>query len=127
MTVQHKLRATVKTVHRGVFGATIPPVLTIKSGDTVEVTTLSGGTEDLPDRDSGFVVSAEHRDVLANREPGEGPHIMTGPINVAGAMPGDELIVDIQAMELADNWGWNVIKPDKGTLPEDFPDLRRIH
>jgi acetamidase/formamidase len=114
-------------VHRGVFAAAIPPVLTVKSGDTVEITNLSGNADDLPDGKLGFTVSPEHRNVLDKVPTGEGPHLMTGPIAVAGAAPGDELIVEILAMELGDDWGWNIIKPDKGTLPEDFPQTRRIH
>jgi acetamidase/formamidase len=127
MRVSHTLLADAKTVHRGVFDATIAPVLTIKPGDTVEVTTLSGGSEDLPDSRSGFAVSAEHKNVLADVAPGEGPHIMTGPIEVTGAMPGDELIVEVLTVELAQDWGWNLTRAGKGTLPDEFPQERRIH
>ena len=127
MSTHHRLIAGVGTVHRGVFDATIAPVLTIESGDSVEITTLSGADEDLPDANSHFAVSAEHLDVLANIAPGEGPHFMTGPIAVRGAMPGDELTVEVLAMELAENWGWNLTRPGKGALPEEFPVTRRIH
>ena len=121
------LRAGVGTVHRGFFDAALPPVLTIASGDTVEVTTLSGSLEDLPDARSGLTVLPEHRAVLADVAPGPGPHLMTGPIAVSGAQPGDELIVEIVAMELRQDWGWNLIMPQKGTLPDHFPKMRRIH
>ena len=56
---------------------------------------------------------------------GPGPHILTGPIAVRGAEPGDTLEVKIQALELTVDWGWNIIRPLRGTLPEDFPRLRR--
>lgn len=127
MGSHHILTADAGTVHRGVFNAAIPPVLTVNSGDVVEIATLSGTEADLPAADSGFTVSAEHRNVLAKVKPGEGPHFMTGPVVVNGAMPGDELIVEILAMELAQDWGWNVIRAGKGTLPEDFPTDRRVH
>lgn len=127
MSAHHTLIGDVGTVHRGVFAADIPPVLTIKPGDTVEITTLSGDTDDLPDAKRGFTVRPQHKNLLAKVPAGEGPHLMTGPIAVESATPGDELVVEIQTVELADNWGWNAIKPGKGTLPEDFPDLRRIH
>ena len=123
----HNLPAGVGSVHRGVFAAAIPPVLTIASGDTVEVTTLSGNADDLPAAGSGFTVLPEHRNVLEKVAAGEGPHLMTGPIAVAGAEPGDELVVDILAVALNHDWGWNLIAPGKGTLPEDFPNMRRIH
>lgn len=124
---QHALRAGVGTVHRGFFAADLQAVLTIRSGDSVAVTTLSGNDEDLPARGSGFTILAEHRDVLAGVAKGEGPHLMTGPIAVEGAEPGDELAVEIVQIGPSQDWGWNLIKPDWGTLPEHFPHLRRIH
>jgi acetamidase/formamidase len=127
MGSHHVLNATSATVHRGAFDAAFAPVLTVKSGDTVEVTTLSGDSADLPATGSGFTVSAQHREVLDKVAPGEGPHFMTGPIAIDGALPGDELVVEIVKVELAQNWGWNLTRPGKGTLPHDFPALRRIH
>jgi acetamidase/formamidase len=99
----------------------------MQSGDTVEVTTLSGNLDDLPDRNSGFSISAEHQNVLAMVAPGEGPHFMTGPISVVNAEPGDEIVVEILEVRLAQDWGWNLIAPGKGTLPEDFSQARRMH
>jgi acetamidase/formamidase len=87
MSAQHTLRARVGTVHRGVFDATIAPVLTIASGDVVEITTLSGNPDQMPPPALGFGVLPEHRDVLARVPAGEGPHLLTGPIAVEGAMP----------------------------------------
>ncbi len=54
MSKQHTLRAGVGTVHRGFFAADLPAVLTIESGDSVAVTTLSGNDEDLPGPGAGF-------------------------------------------------------------------------
>lgn len=127
MGAHHILTADAGTVHRGTFDAALAPVLTIASGDTVEITSLSGDPADLPPPQSGFTVSAEHRNVLAHVPTGLGPHMMTGPVAVKGAMPGDELIVDILAVELATDWGWNLTRAGKGTLPDDFPDERRVH
>jgi acetamidase/formamidase len=127
MARTHNLIANTKTVHRGTFDATISPVLGIVSGDTVVVTTLSGNEVELPGDKPSFTISPQHRKVLAQVSPGLGPHFMTGPIAVKGAMPGDELVVEILAMELAQDWGWNAMRPGKGTLPEDFPQGRIIH
>jgi acetamidase/formamidase len=127
MARSHDLVAGTKTVHRGTFDARIPPALTIESGETVVVTTLSGSEAELPNDKDGFTVSPQHREVLAQVPPGLGPHFMTGPIEVIGAMPGDELIVEILAVELAQDWGWNAIRPGTGTLPDDFPQARLIH
>jgi acetamidase/formamidase len=127
LSALHTLPATVDTVHRGFFAAALSPVLTIASGDIVEVTTLSGSLEDLPDPRSGLTILEEHKALLDNTAPGEGPHFMTGPIEIEGAQPGDEVNVEILSVALAQDWGWNLIAPQKGTLPQLFPCARRIH
>jgi acetamidase/formamidase len=127
VTTQHTLLAGTQSVHRGFFAADLPPVLTIESGDSVGVTTLSGNDDDLPPAGSPFTVLPEHRDVLAHVRREIGPHLMTGPIAVRGAEPGDELAVEIVEIRPLQDWGWNLIKPDWGTLPEHFPRERRIH
>lgn len=127
MSVRHTLRAAVGTVHRGTLDAGLSPVLTVEPGDIVEVTTLSGNPGQLPPEGSAFTVLDEHRAVLTGVAPGIGPHFMTGPIAVEGALPGDELVVEILAMELAQDWGWNCLASGKGALPELFPDARCIH
>jgi acetamidase/formamidase len=53
-------------------------------------------------------------------------HILTGPVRVKGAMPGDVLEVRIKDIRLRANWGHNVMRPLMGTLPEDFPLYRMI-
>ena len=47
-------------------------------------------------------------------------HILTGPIAIEGAMPGDVLEVDILDVQLRQDWGYNLIRPLAGTLPDDF-------
>jgi acetamidase/formamidase len=54
---------------------------------------------------------------------GPGPHILTGPIEIKGAMPGDVLEVRILDVSLALDWGFNRQRPYTGALPEDFPAL----
>ena len=118
--------ATPETVKHGFFDAGLKPVIRIASGDTVVLETLSGEIPDLPE-DPGFNILPEHRAVAERAERGPGPHFLTGPVHVEGAMPGDVLQVDIVDVALRQNWGWNVSKPLLGTLPEDFPDFRRTH
>ena len=127
MSARHTLKADVRVVHRGFFDAALPPVLTIESGDVVEVTTLSGNLADLPGPQLRFTVLPEHQAVLAGVAPGEGPHLMTGPIAVNGAERGDELIVEILAAAPLQDWGWNLVLPRMGTLPEHFPQKRHLH
>jgi acetamidase/formamidase len=123
----HHLPATPETVRWGHWDGRVPPVLTIKSGDTVTIDTLSGGPADLPDAAGGFTVLPEHRAVHAAGHPAPGPHFLTGPVAVEGAKAGDVLEVRIKDIKLRQDWGWNLQAPWLGTLPEDFPELRRIH
>jgi acetamidase/formamidase len=67
----------------------------------------------------------EHREIVTKLKPILGGHILTGPVAVRGAEPGDALEVRIRAIELTADWGWNVIRPLRGTLPEDFPKFER--
>ena len=121
----HELPSTPETVHWGYFEAAQAPVLEVASGDTVTMHCLSGGPKDLPP--APFEVLPDHREVLERCERGPGPHFMTGPVRVAGAEPGDALEVRILECELRQDWGWNLIQPLLGTLPEDFTELRRLH
>jgi acetamidase/formamidase len=51
---------------------------------------------------------------------GPGGHILTGPIAVNGAEPGDVLEVHIDKVELAVPYAYNAFSPLRGFLPEDF-------
>lgn len=121
----HTLRATPQTVHWGFWDAALPPVMHIASGDTVTIDTLSGEPDDLPADEA--LILPEHRAVLTGTRRGSGPHLLTGPIHVDGAEPGDTLEVKILDVQLRQDWGWNIIEPLLGTLPEDFPNRRRLH
>jgi acetamidase/formamidase len=48
--------------------------------------------------------------------------MITGPVHVAGAEPGDVLQVDILAAEPAQDWGYTAVMPLKGALPDEFPE-----
>jgi len=123
---EHVVEASPQTVHWGYFEATLPPVLRVRPGDRVTMRTVSGGADVTPQ--AGFAVLPAHRAIQAEVSrrmlPG---HILTGPVAVEGAEPGDTLEVRILDIRLAVDWGWNVIRPLVGTLPEDFPDHRLCH
>jgi acetamidase/formamidase len=109
-------------VHWGHFDAAIPAVLQVDSGDTVVIDTYSGGYLEVADPS---VFRPAHR-LIADTVPQiMGPHILTGPVYVRGAEPGDTLEVRVLDIELTTDWGWNVIRPLRGALPEDFPYLSR--
>jgi acetamidase/formamidase len=118
MSKQHRLDPTPETVHWGYFDAKLPARLEVDSGDTVVVDTVSGWFEVAPDE---RLYRPEHLEVIRKVKPELGRHILTGPIAVRGAQPGDSLEVRIKAIELTADWGWNTIRPLRGALPEDFP------
>jgi acetamidase/formamidase len=124
---QHYLKATPETVHWGYWDGSLAPVLKIGSGDRVTIETVSGEIGNLPAPESGFVILPDHRAVLDAGRRGPGPHQLTGPIEIAGAEPGDVLEVRVVDIKLRQNWGWNLQLPWMGTLPEDFQEYRLAH
>ena len=125
MTAQHELHSSPDTVHWGYFEAAWEPALRVESGDKVIIHTLTAEPDDLPP--DGFDVLPELLEVHANCERGPGPHFITGPVWVNGAQPGDVLEVRILDCQLRQDWGWMIIAPLLGTLPEDFPNLHRTY
>ena len=120
----HILKPTPKTVAWGYYAATTPPVLRIKSGDTVQVHTLITST---PPRLEGAGVRPDEierslREIFTTvTDKGPGGHILTGPIYIEGAEPGDVLEVRIQSIKLAIPYAYTAFRPGAGFLPEDFP------
>jgi len=123
----HSVAATPETITWGIFDAAVPPVLTVESGDTVVLECVSGAPDVLPDAKSGFTVPPALLAIHASNPPRLGPHILTGPVAIAGAEPGDMLEVRIDRIELGADWGFCGFRPLFGTLPEDFPDRFLTH
>src|SRR5688572_9052635 len=123
----HRLDASADTVHWGYFDAALKPLVTVDSGDTVTISTVSGMPNQLP-KDGAFAVPpalpAIHQKVQQRLG---GPHILTGPVAVRGAMAGQVLEVRIKAIDLHYEWGYNAIRPLAGALPDDFKQMRVIH
>ena len=120
-----RLAASPETCHWGFFDATLAPQLTVRSGTTVEIETLSGGPDVLPPE--GFHVAPALRDIHARSERMLPGHILTGPVAVEDAEPGDVLEVRIEAVELGADWGFNFIRPLAGTLVDDFHEARLLN
>ena len=123
----HHVPATPDTIHWGTFSAAYPPVLTIGSGETVVLECVSGAPDVMPPAGSGLAIPAALAAIHAANPPRTGPHILTGPVAVRGAEPGDMLEVRIDAIEFGADWGFCGHRPLAGTLPEDFPDRFLSH
>jgi len=121
----HRLDADKDTVHWGFFDAGLPPVLTVSSGDTVTISTVSGGPEAVPA--TGFQVPDSLRAIHSSLTPKLPGHICTGPVAVRGARPGQVLEVRIKAIDLHYDWGFTYSAPQKGALPDDFDEVHFMH
>ncbi|MFL6798882.1 MAG: acetamidase/formamidase family protein [Xanthobacteraceae bacterium] len=113
-----------QTVHIGYFMASVKPVLTIDSGDIVTLVSAASIVPAVVDQ-AGVVppsaVPQYQRDIYGQvKDRGPGPHILTGPIEVRGAMPGDVLEVRMLDIQLELDWGFNRQRPYTGALPEEF-------
>ncbi|HZS85666.1 MAG TPA: acetamidase/formamidase family protein [Stellaceae bacterium] len=113
-----RLEATPDTVHIGFHDARLEPVTAIESGEEIFVSTVSGHPDDdvppewLPPRIAEIYERAPR---------GAGPHILTGPIAIRGARPGDVLQVDILAIRLTQPYGYNMVTPLRGMFGAESP------
>jgi acetamidase/formamidase len=120
----HVLPSTPKTVHWGYYDAALSSVLRIHSGDTVEIRTAMLDTPEALERAGvpSAQIEAGHRAIYNEvKERGPGPHILTGPVYIDGAEPGDTLEVRIESITLGLPYAVNLFLPGMGTIPEDFP------
>lgn len=123
----YQLKPSPQTVVWGYYDPKTPPVLRIKSGDTVEIQTLVASN---PERFASAGLGSDQiepamLDIFREvKERGPGPHILTGPVYIEGAEPGDVLEVRIQKIQLAIPYALNSFLPGRGFLPDDFPYAR---
>ena len=108
----HRLEATPNTVAYGYYWSEAKPVLRIASGDVIDVDTLltnspaglqRAGLQ--PERVQASL-KAIVAEVTGDRR-GPGGHILTGPIAVEGAEPGDVLEVKVLSIDLPIDYGYN--------------------
>ncbi len=127
MSDLHHLASNPETVRFGIFDARFPAVLTVQSGDRVVVECVSGGPEVIPDPSSPFRIPQALVAIHEANLPRMGPHILTGPIAITGAEPGDVLEVQIESIEPNLDWAYCAFRPLAGALPEDFPERLVSH
>ncbi|HTL21720.1 MAG TPA: acetamidase/formamidase family protein [Steroidobacteraceae bacterium] len=117
----HRLEATPATVAYGYYWSQAAPVVRIASGDIIDVDTLltniPAGLEKagVPEARIQSSLKSIVAEVTGERR-GPGGHILTGPVYVEGAEPGDVLEVKILAIDLAIDYGYNGCS---GVLPEN--------
>jgi acetamidase/formamidase len=121
----HTLLATPETVAWGYYWAHAKPVLTVKPGETVKVQTASSCPAPERLEEAGVAPSdipQYDRDIYANvKDKGPGGHILTGPIAIDGAEPGDVLEVDILKIDIDTPFACNAFGAGRGFLPNDYP------
>jgi acetamidase/formamidase len=113
-----RLNATAETVHFGFYDAALPPVFEVESGEEFWVATVSADpTHDVcPDW-----IPATIPEIFEGAPRGTGPHILTGPIAIAGAAAGDVLQIDILDIRLTQPYGYNIVSPLKGMFGSEHP------
>jgi len=117
----HRLEATPATVAYGYYWSAAAPALKIASGDIIDVDTLLTNSPTglakagVPDAKIQASLKAVVTEVTGDRK-GPGGHILTGPVYVEGAEPGDVLEVKILSIDLAIDYGYNGCS---GYLPDN--------
>ena len=119
------LPATPATVAWGYYWSQAKPVLTLHSGDQARIQTLStcGSNERLARDGVAPVDIPAYNDAIYRevKDKGPGGHILTGPVAVAEAEPGDVLEVRIEKIEIDASFACNGFGAGRGFLPNDFP------
>jgi acetamidase/formamidase len=117
----HRLEATPATVAYGYYWSEAKPVLRIASGDIIDVDTMltnnPAGLQraGVPPEKIQDSLKAIVTEVTGDRR-GPGGHILTGPVYVEGAEPGDTLEVKVLSIDFPIDYGYNGCS---GFLPEN--------
>ncbi|WP_460517748.1 acetamidase/formamidase family protein [Flindersiella endophytica] len=132
------LPSTPETVSWGFLPNRVSkPVLTIRSGSTVTIDTVSHegiledqgrdpvtyfGDHGVPEDQVLADARAIAASPLVHDFDADGPHVVTGPVAVSGARPGDVLRIDV--LELLPRVPYGVIsnRHGKGALPGEYPE-----
>jgi acetamidase/formamidase len=106
MSREHVIDPTL--IHHD-WDETLAPILEVESGDVIHYDIKVAG-------DGQVKLGDQFADVQFDFET---MYNLSGPVAVAGAMPGDTLCVEV--LELVRGaWGWTAILPGFGLLAEDF-------
>jgi acetamidase/formamidase len=117
----HRLEASPATVVYGYYWSEAKPALRIASGDIIDVDTLLTNSPmglsraGVPDNKIQESLKSIVNKVTGERR-GPGGHILTGPVYIEGAEPGDALEAKILSIDFALDYGYNGCS---GFLPEN--------
>lgn len=123
------LRSTPANVSWGWIAADRQPILRVQSGQTVRIDTVTHQGLNT-DKDpaayfgaAGIAAGDVLKDAMAiygsvKREAAAGPHLLTGPIHIEGARPGDMLEVRVHDVEIRVPYGVNATGPGSGAVPD---------
>jgi acetamidase/formamidase len=119
------LEANPSTVAWGYYWSQAKPVLTVHSGDVVRIQTLSTCGDDKRLESEGVAaadIPAYNQKIYDGvKDRGPGGHILTGPVAIAEAEPGDVLEVQIEKIDIDVPFACNGFGAGRGFLPDDFP------
>lgn len=123
-TALHLLRATPETCHWGYFDAAQAPVLKVKSGDLIQAEAVTHHAGDAPEIMMDEAVRHLY-DTIPESDRNPGVHLMTGPIFVEDAKPGDMLEVRYLRMTPRFDYGSN-LAANWGHLYKEFGEKERV-
>ncbi|MEZ0609855.1 acetamidase/formamidase family protein [Fibrella sp. WM1] len=125
----HVVRSLPENMVWGYFGTNVPAVYTVNDGDVVEIQTVnpSGVSRTNPEEfytKNNLPIDAHAQEVIAimkNVKPepsGIRGHMLTGPIAIDGAQPGDTLEIRILDLTFPAGFGVNSVWPGGGGIPD---------
>src|SRR5580658_487270 len=120
----YSLKVTPQTIAWGYYWSAAKPVLTVHSGDTVTIETVSGNPERLeqagwPADQIPSALRTIYKEIPQDQR-GPGRHLLTGPVAIEGAEPGDALEVRILEIRMDVPFAHNTFRKGAGFLPDEF-------
>ena len=140
MAADHYLPSKPENVVWGWIPIGAKPALTIRSGETVRIDTISHQGATQAEDPVTFLgplgvkpeeILQDARDFWASRgsrprdQGRTGAHILTGPIAITGAEPGDMLEVQILELSTRVPWGINTADAASGVFGNDYPGTKQ--
>jgi len=133
----HFVPSRPETLVWGDYPADRAPVARVRSGQTVRINTITHAGATQAEEPVAYMASMgvgrdqvlqDMIDFWGSRagrpREGRGGHVLTGPVYVEGAEPGDVLEVQVLALETRVPWGINNTGPTSGVFARDYPGTR---